>query len=138
MENKESNFSPQSLSKLPVGFNFPPTILQLSESHISKYLDAIDDSIDFLSSGFVPPLILAACANTALTKSFTAPPGTIHVSQDFEFFRTVAVGDAVSCRGVVAQKLERGILNLIVLEINILDQNGDRVLSGKATITLPN
>jgi hypothetical protein len=55
MENKESNFSPQSLSELPVGIEFPPTILQLSESHISKYLEAIDDSIDFLSLGLVPP-----------------------------------------------------------------------------------
>ncbi|MFC2024733.1 hypothetical protein ACFLTJ_04100, partial [Chloroflexota bacterium] len=137
MENKESNFSPQSLSELPVGFEFQPTILQLSELHISKYLEAIDDSIDFVSLGLVPPLILAACANTALTKSFTAPPGTIHVSQDFEFLKTVAVGDAVSCRGVIAQKLERGRLSLIVLEINILNQNGDKVLSGKATITVP-
>jgi hypothetical protein len=138
MENKESNFSPQSLSELPVGTEFPPTILQLSESHISKYLEAIDDSIDFLTLGLVPPLILAACANTALTKSFTAPPGTIHVSQDFEFLKTVAIGDTVSCRGVIAQKLERGRLNLIVLEVNILDQNDDRVLNGKATITVPN
>ena len=138
MENRESSSSPQSLSELPVGTEFPPTILQLSESHISKYLEAIDDSIDFLSLGLVPPLILAACANTALTKSFTAPPGTIHVSQYFEFLKSVAIGDTVSCRGVIAQKLERGRLNLIVLEINILDQNGDRVLHGKATITVPN
>lgn len=138
MENIQNNFSPQSLNKLPVGFEFPPTILKLSNSVISKYLEAIDDSTDFLESGFVPPLILAACANTALTKSFIAPPGTIHVSQDFEFLKTVAIGDAVNCRGAIAQKLERGRLNLIVLEINILNQNGDKVLSGKATITVPN
>jgi hypothetical protein len=138
MENKQNSISPPGFTQLPVGFVFPPTILKLSKSHISKYLEAIDDSIDFLKSGLVPPLILAACANTALTKSFTAPPGTIHVSQDFEFLKTVAIGDAVSCRGMISQKLERGRLNLIVLEINILNQNGDKVLSGKATITVPN
>lgn len=137
MENQQNDFSPQSLNKLPIGFEFPSTILQLSESHISKYLEAIDNSLDFLSSGLVPPLILAACANTALTKSFIAPPGTIHVSQDFEFLKTVAIGDTVNCRGTIAQKLERGRLNLIVLEINILNQNGEKVLSGKATINVP-
>jgi hypothetical protein len=138
MKKEQNVISNTGFAQLPVGFEFPPTILRLSRSHISKYLEAIDDSIDFLKAGLVPPLILAACANTALSKSFTAPPGTIHVSQEFEFLKTVYIGDTVSCRGLIAQKLERGRLNLIVLEINILDENSEKVLSGKATITVPN
>ena len=138
MENEQNGILPKHFTQLPAGYEFPPITLKLSKPHISKYLVAIDDSIDFLKSGLVPPLILAACANTALSKSFTAPPGTIHVSQDFEFLKTVAIGDSVNCRGVIAQKLNRGRLNLIVLEINILNQNSDKVLRGKATITVPN
>ena len=138
MKNEQNGISTIGFTQLPIGFEFPPAILKLSKSNISRYLEAIDSSVDFLKLGLVPPLALAACANTALSKSFTAPPGTIHLSQDFEFLKTVAIGDSVSCRGVIAQKLKRGRLNIIVLEINILNQNSDKVLRGKATITVPN
>ena len=137
MESSQNNRPPLSLGQLQVGFEFPQKNLKLSKSVISKYLEAIDNQGDFLTSGLVPPLILAACANTALSKSFAAPPGTIQVAQEFEFFETVAIGDTVRCRGTVSQKLERGRLNLIVLEVIITDRNGERVLTGKATLTLP-
>ena len=138
MENKQNSISTPGFTQLPVGFEFPTTILKLTKSHISKYLEAVDDSIDFLTSGFIPPLMLAACANTALSKSFIAPAGTIHVSQDFEFFKVVSIGESVKCCGIIAQKVNRGNLHFIVVNINILNHNGEKVLSGKATITVPN
>jgi hypothetical protein len=137
METSQNNRPSLTLRQLPVGWVFPSTKLMLSRSVISRYLEAIDDQVSFLTSGLVPPLILAACANTALSKSFLAPPGTIHVSQDFEFLQTVAIEDTVLCCGRVAQKLERGKMNLIVLEVIITNQNGEKILTGVATLTLP-
>jgi acyl dehydratase len=136
MKGKEKS-SPLSFKQLPVGFEFPPTSYELTEAVIAKYLEAVGEEANFLASGIVPPLAIAACAMTALAQSFTVPPGSIHASQELEFLKTVPIGASISCGGKIAQKLERGRLNLIVLEINVLNQGGEKVLAGKATIAAP-
>jgi hypothetical protein len=135
-ERKQS--SPLSFKQLPVGFEFPPTSYELTETAIVKYLEAVGEETDFLTSGIVPPLAIAACALTALSQSFTVPPGSIHASQELEFLKMVPIGASVSCGGKIAQKLERGSLNLVILEINVLNKAGEKVLTGKATIAAPN
>jgi acyl dehydratase len=136
MKEKE-NSSPLSFKQLPVGFEFPATSYELSELIIAKYLEAVGESADFLELGFVPPLAIAACAMTALAQSFTVPPGSIHASQELEFLKTVPIGAKVSCHGKIAQKMARGSLNLVILEIRVLDESGELVLLGKATIAAP-
>jgi acyl dehydratase len=135
-EGKQS--SPLSFKQLPVGFEFPPTSYQLTEPVIAKYLEAVGETSDFLTSGIVPPLAIVACAMTALSQSFTVPPGSIHASQELEFLRVVPIGTSISCGGKIAQKLERGSLNLVILEINVTNQAGEKVMTGKATIAAPN
>lgn len=136
MKEKE-NSSPLSFKQLPVGFKFPPTSYELSESIVAKYLEAVDESADFLTLGVVPPLAIAARAMTALAQSFTVPPGSIHASQELEFLKPVPIGSKVRCGGRIAQKLARGSLNLVMLEINVTDEDGEQVLTGKATIAAP-
>ena len=83
------------------------------------------------------PLAIAAYAMAALAKSLVLPPGSIHAAQELEFHKLVPVGTSISCRGRVAQKLSRGKLNMLVIEIEALDQCEEKVLSGKATLILP-
>ncbi len=135
---KKENSSPPSFKQLPIGYEFPPSSYELSASVIGKYLEAVGESPDFLKSGVVPPLAIAACAMAALSQSFTVPPGSIHASQELEFLKLVSIGATISCGGKIAQKLERGRLNLVVLEINALNQDGEKVLTGKATIAASN
>jgi len=130
--------SPISFEQLIVGYEFPSTTYQLSESVISKYLEAVGGQQYFLTSGIVPPLAIAAYAMSALSQSFTVPPGSIHASQEFEFLKLVPIGATVSCGGKIAQKVQRGKLHLVVLEITALNQDKEKVLSGKATIAVPN
>lgn len=137
MNNKESDSSPVSFEQLPIGYEFPPSSYELSTSVISKYLEAVGEQPDFLKSGIVPPLAIAACAMTALSQSLTVPPGSIHASQELEFLKLVPIGATISCGGKIAQKLERGRLSLIVLEINALNQDREKVLAGKATVAVP-
>ena len=136
MKEREQS-SPLSFKQLPVGFEFPLISYELSEAIIAKYLEAVGEETDFLTPGIVPPLAIAACAMTALSQSFTVPPGSIHASQELEFLKPVPIGSRVSCGGRIAQKLARGSLNLVMLEIKVTDEDGERVLSGKATIAAP-
>ena len=73
---KRENSSLPSFKELSVGSEFPPIDYELSESVITKYLQAVEEE-EFPVSGVVPPLAIAACAMTALSQSFTVPPGSI-------------------------------------------------------------
>ena len=128
---------PTSFEQLAVGYEFPPVTYQLSESVISKYVEAVGEQQDFLTSGTVPPLAIGAYAMNALSQSFSIPPGSIHASQEFEFLKVVPIGTTITCSGKIAQKVERGRLSLVVLEINGLNQDEEKVLTGKATVAIP-
>ena len=129
--------SPVSFEQLNVGYEFPSTSYQLSESFISKYLVAVGEQQDFIASGIVPPLAIAVCAMSSLSQALTVPPGSIHASQEFEFLKLVPIGTTISCGGKIAQKLQRGKLHLVMLEINALNQDKEKILTGKATIAVP-
>jgi hypothetical protein len=124
-----------SYEELVSGYKFPPATFELSASFVSKYLRAVDGSGD----GFVPPLAITACAIVAMTKAVPVPPGTIaiHAAQELEFFKLVPIGATVDCHIEVAQKIARGKMSMLVLDIEILDRGKEKVQSGRATIALP-
>jgi len=121
--------------ELRPGYKFPPATYELSASFVSTYLRAVDSA----GVGFVPPLAITACAIAAMTKSVPLPPGTIaiHASQDLEFFKAVPVGATIDCRIGVAQKIERGKMSMLILELEVFDKDKVKVQSGRATVALP-
>lgn len=124
-----------SYEELTPGYKFPPATYELSASFVSKYLKAVDGA----GMGFVPPLAITACAIATMTRSVPLPAGTIaiHASQDLEFFKPVLIGTTIECQIGVAQKIGRGKMSMLILEIEVLDKDKERVQSGKATIALP-
>ena len=117
------------------GYKFPPATYELSASFVSKYLKAVGST----GAGFVPPLAITACAIAAMTKSVPLPPDTIaiHASQELEFFKLVPIGATIECHIGVAQKIARGKMNMLILEIEVFDKGEEKVQSGRATIALP-
>ncbi|MFU8797047.1 MAG: hypothetical protein ACNA7X_07170 [Dehalococcoidia bacterium] len=120
--------------ELTPGYEFPPASYELSASLVSKYVRAIDGKGD----GLVPPLAITACAIATMAGSISLPPGTvaIHASQDLEFFKHVPLGTTVECRIRVAQKIARGKMGMLILQLEILDKGKEKVQAGKATIAL--
>ncbi|MCD6391459.1 MAG: hypothetical protein J7L92_05660 [Dehalococcoidia bacterium] len=116
------------------GYEFPPTSYELSASLVSKYLQAVNSAGD----GFVPPLAITACVIATMADSFSLPPGTvaIHASQELEFFKLVPIGATIECHTRVAQKITRGKMSMLILELDIFDQGKEKVQSGKTTIAL--
>jgi hypothetical protein len=126
---------PISYEELTSGYKFPPATYELNASFVSKYLRAVDGSGD----GFVPPLAITACAIAAMTKTIPVPAGTIaiHASQELEFLKPVPIGTTIDCHIAVAQKIARGKMSMLVLEIEIVNKDKEKVQSGRATIALP-
>ena len=129
--------SSESFEKLAVGHEFPPASYQLTEPIVSKYVEAVGEHKDFLTSGIVPSLGVAAYTINALAESFGIPPGAIHASQEFEFLKIVPIGTTISCGGKIVQRVERGRLLLVVFEVNAMNQDKEKVLTGKATVAIP-
>jgi len=119
--------------KLEPGYEFPATSYELSSSFTSRYVKAVGSS----GNEFVPPLAIGACAIRALAAAVSFPPGTIHASQEFEFFKLVPIGTVINCHTKVVRKLARTMMRMLELELNVFDQNGERIQSGRATIVLP-
>jgi hypothetical protein len=126
---------PVTYEELTPGYKFPPATYELSAPFVSRYLKAVDST----DTGFVPPLAITACAIAAMTKSIPLPPGTIaiHASQELEFFRLVPVGVTVECHIGVSQKIARGKMSMLILELEIFDKGKEKVQSGRATVALP-
>jgi len=123
-----------SYEELIPGYKFPPVTYELSPSFVSKYLRAVDGG----AGEFVPPLAIAARAIAGMTKSVPIPPGAvaIHASQEVEFFKPVAVGTTVECQTKVMQKIARGKMTMLVLELEVRDHGKEKVQSGRATVAL--
>ena len=124
------------MENLEVGFEFPPVSYELTPSNIAKYEEAVETSSPVVN--FVPPLAIAAYAMKAISQTVPLPPGSVHTSQELEFFKPVAVGEHISCQARIIQKISRANLNMVMIEINTVDKNNEKILSGKATLTLAN
>lgn len=133
MSGEDRNKAPISYEELAPGYEFSPASYELSSSLISQYLEAVDSAGD----DFVPPLAIGAYAMAAMAGSLPLPPGSIHASQEFEFFKLLPIGAIINCQAKVARKLTRGRMRMLVLELSVFDQSKEKIQSGKATIILP-
>jgi acyl dehydratase len=124
--------------QLSVGFEFPPQSYILDAAVVSLYLEAVKETHDlYRNEGLIPPMAVTAYAMAALSQAVIMPPGTIHVSQELEFLRPVKVGDTVTCYSKVSRKVDRGGLRLMNTDITVLNQNQEKVLTGRVGFVLP-
>ncbi len=122
--------------ELKVGYELPPVNYELTPSIISKYEEAVEAHSPVAS--FAPPFAIAAYTMKAVSQSINMPPGSVHASQELEFFKPVTVGSRICCQSRVVQKLSRTKLSMLVIELTTFDQDEELVLSGKTTLILPN
>lgn len=61
--------------------------------------------------------------------------GTIYLGQDLQFRRPVKIGDTVTAQITVLEKDEAK--KRVVLETLVMNQNGEKVVVGKATVLAP-
>ncbi len=123
---------------LKAGQKFPPAAFQIDATTVSDYLKAVEeDNAIYQNTGLVPPMAVAALALKSLIGAISMPPGTIHVSQEFEFIDTVNTRDTLTSHASVNRIQERGKLHLISVDINVSNQEQKPVLSGKTSFILP-
>ncbi len=125
-------------SQLTVGFEFPPQGYAMDDGLVSLYLEATSDSGELIrSKKLVPPMAVTAFAMNALSQSVALPSGTIHVTQELDFIKTVTVGDTIVCYSKVSRKVDRGGMHLMNIDLTVTNQGKETVLTGKVGFILP-
>jgi hypothetical protein len=124
--------------QLSAGFEFPPQSYVMEAGVVQLYLSATQETDSlFGEAALVPPMAVAAFAMSALSQSISLPSGTIHVSQELDFLKTVQINDTITCLSRVTRKLERGGLRLMNTEIQVINQNQATVLTARVGFVLP-
>lgn len=125
-------------SQLSVGFEFPSQSYTMEDGLVSLYLDATADSSKLIRSAkLVPPMAVTAFAMNALSQSVALPSGTIHVTQELDFVKTVTLGDTIVCHSKVSRKVDRGGMHLMNIDLTVTNQSAETVLTGKVGFILP-
>jgi acyl dehydratase len=124
--------------QLTVGFEFPPQSYIMEADLVALYLEATRDSAElYRSEKLVPPMAVTAFAMNALSQAVALPSGTIHVSQELDFIKTVKIGDTIICNSKVSRKVDRGGMRLMNIDLTVTNQNSETVLTGKVGFILP-
>jgi acyl dehydratase len=127
-----------SYYQLNPGHEFPPRSYKLDALMVSSYLAATREPNALLQGDeLVPPMAVAAFAMAAQMQGVTFPSGTVHVSQDIEFLHLVRVGDTITCYSKISRKHFRGGLYIMATDMTVLNQNQEKVLTGKVGFVLP-
>jgi hypothetical protein len=127
-----------NLEKLITGFGFPPATFKLDTGKISAYVRAVEDITRiYEDSNSVPPMAVAALAMAAMGKQMELPPGSIHVSQEFEFTNVVKLGETLTSYATVKRNLARGKLHMLTIGINVVNREKNTVVSGETGFILP-
>jgi acyl dehydratase len=127
---------PQTLAQLEKGHSFPPAPFTLTDHWVREYIAAVGDTA-IESAGAVPPMALAALSIRCLLEQSGLPPGAIHVAQELVFRRPVAVDETLAASAEVASRGERQGWVLMGVALEVADEAGQSVMSGRATITFP-
>ena len=135
MESKIDNRLPKKYEELEVGYEFPPVGYKLTPAIVSKFEEAVETRSS--ATNLVPPLAIVAYTIKVASQLIDIPPGSIHASQEVEFFKPVTIGSCVNCHTKVIEKISRANLNILVIGLGAFDQDGELVLSARTTLILP-
>ncbi len=133
MPQQETNYY-----QLNVGYEFPPSSYNLDSSVVTSYLEATQESHGlYRKEGLVPPMAIGAFAMASLSSAITFPSGTVHVSQEFDFLGLIRVDDKITCYSRVSRNIYRGGMYLMSTDLTAVNQNQEKVLTGKVGFVLP-
>jgi acyl dehydratase len=126
------------LEQLEEGYEFAPVDYQIDPPTATAYIEAVgEDASLFQNKVTVPPMAVAALALTSLMEAAPFPPGTIHVSQEFNFIDSASTNDTLTRHASIITKRDRGRLRTMTIGLSVYKNNKQPVLTGETGLLLP-
>jgi hypothetical protein len=123
--------------QLITGFEFSPSTFQTDAGTVAAYLKATEDNNSIYVDKVVPSMAVAALAMKAMADKFVLLPGTVHVSQQLDFLKTVNTGEMLTSFAKVSRKVERGKFHMLNIGIKVVNANKETVMTGETGFILP-
>ncbi len=109
----------------------------LDKAFIDDYLESTSAEKAENYSRSAPPMALAALAVRAAITDLQIPGGTLHLTQEVEFYGPFPVGDTIECTAKLQQNSVRAGMRILVIGLSVENSVGFQLMSGKSTITVP-
>ncbi len=82
-------------------------------------------------------MAVVALGARALFEGAALPPGAVHLGQEIDLLRPVREGERLSASARVVSRGERQGWVLTSIEMKVEDGDGEPVMTGRATLTMP-
>ena len=131
---------PVDYASLTPGSQLASDKLSLDDETVARYVDAVGDETPLASDDdppLAPAMAVAALSFRGVIRALDLPSGSLHLAQELEFARPVAVGETLECRAQVLQNSVRRGMRVLVVSLEATDAQGLATLSGKSTVMLP-
>ncbi len=99
----------------------------------SLHMNEVEAAKSIFGKRICHGMLVASYISTVLGNYFPGK-GTIYLSQHIDFKKPTYIGDTITAQVTVRDILKKDIL---VLETNVYNQNGEIVVSGDATVKIP-
>lgn len=117
-----------------VGRRLKPSVYRVTAEEVERYVRAVGEDWDYYrENGLVPPVMAAVYTREANLTEGRMPPGSIHVSQDFEFIHPVRIGDVLVTQATIVEKYLNKDRKYAVIEAETRNEKGELV--GKSIMT---
>ena len=123
--------------QLASGFQFTPVNFTIDHETVSQYLAATGDNNPVYKGIIVPPMAIAARALAAMAEKFDLLPGTVHVTQEVEFQKTVTFDEPLCGFFTVNRKVARGKFHMLNIGIKVMNGKNELILTGETGFILP-
>tara|TARA_B100000519_G_scaffold175236_1_gene163657 strand:+ start:10429 stop:10824 length:396 start_codon:yes stop_codon:yes gene_type:complete len=108
---------------------------QFSEDFINKYTESVKDNSDYKNN--VPPMAISALSIRGVLNDLNIPGGTVHVSQEFNYFSPVQKSDKIECLATIISNNVRGGWRFLGIKLETISENHKLIMTGKSTIMIP-
>jgi len=138
-QNPQVNYS-----ALSVGSPISKRSYVVAHDLINLYKLAVQDESKLMTTGngiskvhLAPPMSISALSLRGVVNDLKIPGGTLHVGQENEYLKPVAIGESLYCEATISSNSVRGEWRFMGVALKVTDSQGDIVMNGKSTILLP-
>ena len=122
---------------LAVGHVVSDRFHNIDNKVIDQYVTAVQDTSFQDEHVFIPPMCICALSLRGAIEDLKIPGGTLHVSQEVRFIKSVTINQTLHGRATISSNTVRGNWRFMSIKLTVIDMNGIEVMSGKSTIMLP-
>lgn len=108
---------------------------EFSEDFINKYTESVKDSSNYKNS--VPPMAISALSIRGVLNDLKIPGGTVHVSQEFNYFLSIEKSEHIECLATIISNNVRGGWRFLSIKLETISTDQKLIMTGKSTIMIP-